>query len=50
MALQKEFDLLIPDARSPRRARRLLDIFGEVSKSRFGTTTTKDQTVLKHHI
>ena len=50
MALEKEFDLLIPDAKSPRRARGLLDIVGEVSKSLFGTATTKDQTVLKHHI
>ena len=50
MELQDEFDLLIPDAVSPRRARGLFNIVGEVSKSLFGTATTKDRDVLSRHI
>ena len=50
VALEQEFDQLIPDVGSPRRARGLLNIVGDISKSLFGTATVKDQDVLKKHM
>ena len=50
LQLKEEYNLILPDTKSPRRARGLFNIVGEISKSLFGTATTKDQDVLTTHI